>query len=98
MSQFKVTASSLRSAADILEKQRTVFADATNAIQISVLLLRAQWEGDAADAFQTEQENQIKWFREMINAVSSVETALRTIANRYQDTDHDAARKLRSSR
>lgn len=98
MSQFSVTASSLRSAANILEKQRTAFTQSTDAMQISVLLLRAQWEGDAAEAFQREQEKQIKWFREMINAVAAVEAALRTIANRYQDTDHDAARKLRSSR
>ena len=95
MSQFYVRASTLRGAADELERQILMFSDATKQIKIAAETLSTQWEGDAATAFQVEQVRQQQWFQAAVNVVKDMELALRTIANRYQDTDHDAAKKLK---
>ena len=93
---FTVRESALRSAAGELQTQLNVFAEATTLAEKAANALCTQWEGDAEVAFAREQESAVQQYRSLEKTVRSLIQALYKAADRYEETDSQCAKLLRS--
>jgi WXG100 family type VII secretion target len=87
----------LRSAARELQTQLNVFSEATSQSEKAARTLCTQWEGDAEVAFEAEQENAVREYRNMEKTVRNLIDALKTAADKYEAADSHCAKLLRSA-
>jgi WXG100 family type VII secretion target len=73
------------------------FSAATQNTKSAADRLASGWEGDARDAFVTEQDEAIRFYTEMAKLVSDYTARIVEAANAYRDTDAACAKILRSA-
>jgi WXG100 family type VII secretion target len=84
---FKVTAQELLECANKLTQALQQFDEGTKTSSAAAYDLMSQWEGDAAHAFQDEQNKCTGWFNKMSTIVQTYIAALKAAAAAYAAFD-----------
>ena len=74
----------------------TDFSAATQATKEAADTVAAGWEGDAREAFVTEQREAIPYYNEMAQLVNDYIGKVRSASKAYTTTDAEGARILRA--
>lgn len=87
MSQFRVTASELKSKADELTNLNTSFKSAVESLVNSETNLKTMWEGEANDAFHNAFNGDKSKMDEFAALIERYVLTLQTIATKYETTE-----------
>jgi len=82
-----VTISELKAAADKLNAAVQDYSTATAATKAAADTVAAGWEGDARNTFVEEQENAVKWYQAVAEAVTVYLNAVKAAAAVYEQLD-----------
>jgi WXG100 family type VII secretion target len=93
--KFGVTISELESAASKLTAAVEDYGAATQATKAAADTVAAGWEGDAQKTFVEEQENAIKWYNQVAQAVNVYISAVKAAAAVYKQLDIDGVNLIR---
>ena len=86
----------MEQAAGRLTAEAEEFRIATEGTRNAADALTRGWEGDAREAFVTEQQEAIAWYQQMNQLMLDHSKKLREAAQTYADTDAQCAQLLRS--
>ena len=87
MSQFRVTASELRSKSEELTNLNTSFKNAVENLVNSEGSLNTMWEGEAKDAFHNAFTGDKAKMDQFAALIEKYVTTLQTIATKYETTE-----------
>lgn len=90
---FVTLSALLRYAAEALQAQDTL-NEAKEQMKSAASELCTKWVGDAANAFAREQGILDGWFGQLISIGSEYITAVKSAADKYQETEEELARKV----
>ena len=93
--ELRVTISELEAAADKLKSATAEYGDATNATKAAADTVAAGWEGDAQVAFVEEQEEAVRWYQQVAQAVELYASAIKAAAALYKDLDIESVNIIR---
>lgn len=94
-SRIEVTISELQSAASKISEYAADYQSAADSLKAAADELAATWEGDSQVAFVAEQEAAYEWYKKMATLCEEYARSMSTAAQRYQETDAEAATTIR---
>ena len=94
-SRIEVNISELQDAATKIDQYAEDYLTAANNLKAAADQLASTWEGDSQVAFVTEQENAYNWYKNMAAICKQYANAMRQAAQKYQQTDSEAASTIR---
>ena len=94
MAIVEVTISEMNAAANTINNASEEFEQAVATLRTATENLQATWEGEKHDSFVANMSEQLTWYGQMLALVRDYVTMLKATANKYSDTDADAAAKI----
>lgn len=94
-SRLEVTVSELQNAASNIDSSADEYENAATALKNAADALAATWEGDSQVAFVEEQDKAYEWYKEMAAICREFANAMKTAAEKYVETDSEAANTIR---
>ena len=95
-SRIEVTISELQSAAGKITQYASDYQSAADSLKAAADELASTWEGDSQVAFVTEQEAAYEWYKKMAAICEQYAQSMNVAAQRYQETDAEAASTIRA--
>ncbi|MBQ9459280.1 MAG: WXG100 family type VII secretion target [Oscillospiraceae bacterium] len=95
-SRIELTVSELQSAASKLTEYANGYEDSAKQLKSAADELSATWSGDSQVAFVEEQQHAFEWYTKMAEIVRTYAEALNVAAQKYQETDIEAANHIKS--
>ncbi len=95
-SRIEVTISELQSAASKITQYAADYLSAADSLKAAADELAATWEGDSQIAFVAEQQAAYDWYKKMAAICEEYANSMNTAAQRYIDTDSEAASTIRA--
>lgn len=95
-SRIEVTISELQSAAGKITQYAADYQSAADSLKAAADELAATWEGDSQVAFVSEQQAAYDWYKKMAAICEEYANSMNTAAQRYIETDTEAATTIRS--
>ena len=95
-SRIEVTISELQSAAGKITQYAADYQSAADSLKAAADELAATWEGDSQVAFVSEQQAAYDWYKKMAAICEEYANSMNTAAQRYMETDSEAASTIRS--
>lgn len=95
-SRLEVTVSELQSAATNIDSSANDYESAATALKNAADALAATWEGDSQRAFVEEQNKAYEWYKKMAEICREFANAMKTAAQKYEETDAQATSTIRS--
>lgn len=94
MAIVEVTISEMNAAANTISTAAQDFEQAVATLRTATDNLQATWEGEKHDAFVANMSEQLSWYGQMLALVGDYVGMLKATANKYADTDAEAAAKI----